>query len=134
MNIVNILRGMKETIGFIGLGLMGRPMAKNLVKAGYPVVVHNRSRASVDDLVSAGAVAATSPADVARQATRIITMVPDSPDVETVLDGPNGVFSAMQPGTIVIDMSSITPEMTRRLAERARALGGAMVDAPVSGG
>jgi 2-hydroxy-3-oxopropionate reductase len=125
---------MKETIGFIGLGLMGRPMAKNLLNAGYPVVVHSRSQAPVDDLVSAGAVAAASPVDVARQATRIITMVPDSPDVELVLDGPNGVFSGLQPGTIVIDMSSITPEVTRRLSDRARALGGAMLDAPVSGG
>jgi 2-hydroxy-3-oxopropionate reductase len=125
---------MKDTIGFIGLGLMGRPMAKNLLKAGYPVVAHNRSRGPVDDLVSAGATAASSPAEVARQATRIITMVPDSPDVELVLDGPDGVFSAMRPGTIVIDMSSITPETTRRLAERARALGGALMDAPVSGG
>ena len=125
---------MKDTIGFIGLGLMGRPMAKNLLKAGYPVVAHNRSRGPVDDLVSAGATAASSPAEVARQATRIITMVPDSPDVELVLDGPDGVFSAMQPGTIVIDMSSITPETTRRLAERARSLGGALMDAPVSGG
>jgi 2-hydroxy-3-oxopropionate reductase len=129
-----ILGAMKETIGFIGLGLMGRPMARNLLKAGYPVVVHSRSRPPVDDLVSAGAAAAASPVDVARQATRIITMVPDSPDVELVLDGPNGVFIGMQPGTIVIDMSSITPEVTRRLAERARALGGAMLDAPVSGG
>jgi 2-hydroxy-3-oxopropionate reductase len=125
---------MKDTIGFIGLGLMGRPMAKNLLKAGYPVVAHSRSRGPVDDVRSAGATVATSPADVARQARRIITMVPDSPDVELVLDGPDGVFSAMQPGTIVIDMSSITPETTRRLAERARALGGALMDAPVSGG
>jgi 2-hydroxy-3-oxopropionate reductase len=125
---------MSQTIGFIGLGLMGRPMAKNLLKAGYPVVAHSRSRGPVDDVVSAGATAATSPADVARQATRIITMVPDSPDVERVLDGPDGVFSAMQRGTIVIDMSSITPEMTRRLAERAKALGGSLLDAPVSGG
>ncbi len=125
---------MNQTIGFIGLGLMGRPMAKNLLKAGYPVIAHSRSRGPVDDVVSAGATAATSPADVARRATRVITMVPDSPDVELVLDGPDGVFSAMQPGTIVIDMSSITPEMTRRLAERARSLGGALLDAPVSGG
>jgi 2-hydroxy-3-oxopropionate reductase len=125
---------MKETIGFIGLGLMGRPMAKNLLKAGYPVVVHNRSRGPVDDLVAAGARAGASPADVARQATRIITMVPDSPDVERVLDGPDGVFTAMQAGTIVIDMSSIAPGVARRLASRARALGGAMLDAPVSGG
>jgi 2-hydroxy-3-oxopropionate reductase len=125
---------MSETIGFIGLGLMGLPMAKNLLKAGHPLVVHSRSRGPVDDAVGAGAQAATSPADVARRATRIITMVPDSPDVELVLDGPDGVFMAMQPGTIVIDMSSITPEMTRTLATRARALGGSLLDAPVSGG
>ena len=125
---------MKETIGFIGLGLMGRPMAKNLLKAGYPLVVHSRSQRPVDDLVAEGADRATTPADVARKAARIITMVPDSPDVERVLDGPDGVFSAMQPGTIVIDMSSIAPGTARRLAERAAALGGAMLDAPVSGG
>jgi 2-hydroxy-3-oxopropionate reductase len=125
---------MKETIGFIGLGLMGRPMASNLLKAGYPLVVTSRSRGPVNDLVAAGARAAESPADIARQATRIITMVPDSPDVELVLDGPDGVFSAMQPGTIVIDMSSIAPGVARRLADRARALGGSMLDAPVSGG
>jgi 2-hydroxy-3-oxopropionate reductase len=125
---------MKEAIGFIGLGLMGRPMAKNLLEAGYPLVVHSRSQEPVDDLVAAGAARAATPADVARQATRIVTMVPDSPDVERVLDGPDGVFSSMQPGTIVIDMSSIAPGTARRLAERAAALGGAMLDAPVSGG
>src|SRR4030095_1045832 len=123
-----------DTIGFIGLGLMGRPMAKNLLKAGYPVVVNSRSQGPVDDLVAAGARAAATPADVARQATRVITMVPDSPDVELVLDGANGVFSAMQKGTIVIDMSSIAPATAQRLAARARALGGGMLDAPVSGG
>jgi 2-hydroxy-3-oxopropionate reductase len=125
---------MSQTIGFIGLGLMGRPMAKNLLKAGYPVVVHSRSQGPVDDLVAAGATRADSPADVATRATRIVTMVPDSPDVEQVLEGPNGVFSAMQRGTIVIDCSSILPGVARRLAERAAELGGAMLDAPVSGG
>ena len=125
---------MNDTIGFIGLGLMGRPMAKNLLTAGYPLVVHSRSRGPVGDLVAAGARAADSPAAVARLATRIITMVPDSPDVEQVLDGPEGVFTALQPGTIVVDMSSIEPGVARRLAGRARALGGAMLDAPVSGG
>jgi 2-hydroxy-3-oxopropionate reductase len=125
---------MAETIGFIGLGLMGRPLAKNLLKPGYPVVAPSRSQAPVDDLVSAGATAAASPADVARQATRIVTMVPDSPDVEQVLDGDHGVFSAMQRGTIVIDCSSILPAVATRLAARAAALGGTMLDAPVSGG
>lgn len=125
---------MSETIGFIGLGLMGRPMAKNLLKAGYPVVAHNRSQGPVDDVVASGATRAGSPAEVARQATRIITMVPDSPDVEQVLEAANGVFSAMQRGTILIDCSSILPGVARRLAERAAALGGSMLDAPVSGG
>jgi 2-hydroxy-3-oxopropionate reductase len=125
---------MSETVGFIGLGLMGRPMAKNLLKAGYPLVVYSRSKGPVDDLVTAGAKRASSPADVARQATRIITMVPDSPEVEQVLDGSDGVFSAIQPGTIVIDMSSIAPGPARRLADRARTLGATMLDAPVSGG
>jgi 2-hydroxy-3-oxopropionate reductase len=123
-----------DTIGFIGLGLMGKPMAKNLLNAGYPLVVHSRSQGPVDDLVAVGARRAGSPADVARHATRIITMVPDSPDVEMVLDGPDGVFSAMQPATVIIDMSSIAPGVARRLAERAKALGGTMLDAPVSGG
>jgi 2-hydroxy-3-oxopropionate reductase len=123
-----------ETIGFIGLGLMGRPMAKNLLKAGYPVVVHSRSQGPVDDLVASGARRAASPADVAKQATRIVTMVPDSPDVEQVLEGPDGVFSAMQAGTILIDCSSILPGVAKRLAQRASALGGTMLDAPVSGG
>ncbi len=125
---------MPETIGFIGLGLMGRPMAENLLAAGYPVVVNNRSPGPVDALVAAGATAAATPADVARRATRIITMVPDSADVELVLDGPDGVFRALQPGTIVIDMSSIAPGVARRLAARAASLGASMLDAPVSGG
>ena len=125
---------MPETIGFIGLGLMGKPMAANLLKAGYPVVVHSRSQGPVDELVARGARKGTSPADVARQATRVITMVPDSPDVERVLDGPDGVFRGLQPGTIVIDMSSIAPGVARRLAEKAASLGAAMLDAPVSGG
>jgi 2-hydroxy-3-oxopropionate reductase len=125
---------MPETIGFIGLGVMGRPMAMNLLKAGYPLVVQSRSQAPVDALVAAGARAAASPAEVARQATRIVTMLPDSPDVEKVLDGPDGVFSALQPGTIIVDTSSIAPAIARKLAARAKELGGAMLDAPVSGG
>ena len=125
---------MTERIGFIGLGLMGRPMAKNLLKAGYAVVAHSRSAGPVDDVVNAGAERAGSPADVARRATRIITMVPDSPDVEQVLEGPDGVFSALQPGTILIDMSTIAPSVARRLASKAETLGATMLDAPVSGG
>jgi 2-hydroxy-3-oxopropionate reductase len=123
-----------HTIGFIGLGVMGRPMAKNLLARGFPLVVHSRSAGPVEELVGAGAKRAASPADVAEAATRIITMLPDSPDVERVLAGERGVFSAIQPGTIVIDTSTIAPAVARRLAERARALGAIMLDAPVSGG
>ena len=125
---------MSDTVGFIGLGLMGKPMATNLLRRGFNLVVNSRSPAPVDALVAAGAERATTPADVARKATRIVTMVPDSPDVERVLEGPDGVFSAMQRGTILIDCSSIAPAVARRLAARARELGASMLDAPVSGG
>ena len=125
---------MHETVGFIGLGVMGRPMARHILSKGHRVVVHNRSRSAVDELVQGGAVAAATPADVARQATIVITMVPDTPDVELVLEGPHGVLGALQPGTVVIDMSSISPVVTRQLAARVKACGGDMLDAPVSGG
>jgi 2-hydroxy-3-oxopropionate reductase len=125
---------MPETVGFIGLGLMGKPMARNLLAKGFPLVVHSRSPGPVDEIVAAGAVRAGSPADVAARATRIITMLPDSPDVALVLEGPRGVFSAMQRGTILIDTSSINPSEARRLAARAAEMGAAMLDAPVSGG
>src|SRR4030095_8917464 len=125
---------MPETIGFIGLGLMGRPMATNLVKAGYSLVAPSRGAQPVDALVALGARRAESPADVARQVTRVITMVPDSPDVEQVLEGDNGVFSTLQRGTIIIDNSSIAPGVARRLAAKAKSLGAQMLDAPVSGG
>lgn len=125
---------MQPTLGFIGLGLMGRPMAKNLLKAGFPLIVHSRSAPPVDDLVAHGAQRASSPADLARQVTRIITMVPDSPDVERILGGEQGVFSAIQPGTIIIDCSSIAPTAARNLAEQAQAHGARLLDAPVSGG
>jgi 2-hydroxy-3-oxopropionate reductase len=125
---------MPDTVGFIGLGLMGKPMARNLLKRGFPLVVHSRSPAPVEELAAAGATRAASPADVARLATRIITMLPDSPDVEQVLEGPQGIFSAVRAGTILIDSSSISPAVARRLAEAARERGAVMLDAPVSGG
>lgn len=125
---------MTHTVGFIGLGVMGRPMARNLLKQGFPLVVHSRSRGPVDDLVSAGAAAAATPADVARRATRIVTMLPDGPDVVRVLEGPDGVLPAVQPGTILIDCSSIAPAVARQLASRAAERGAPMIDAPVSGG
>jgi 2-hydroxy-3-oxopropionate reductase len=128
------MSGAGVPVGFIGLGLMGKPMAHNLLKKGFTVVVHNRSRGAVDELVAAGAAAAGSPAQVAQRTTRVITMLPDSPDVEKVLLGPDGVFRALQSGTIVIDCSSIAPSAARRLASRATELGASMIDAPVSGG
>jgi 2-hydroxy-3-oxopropionate reductase len=123
-----------QTIGFIGLGVMGKPMAKNLLKAGYPLVVHSRSRGPVDEVVGAGARAADSPAAVARDAEVVITMVPDTVDVEQVIGGPDGVLTTLQHDAIVIDMSSISPVATRRLSAAVSARGGWMLDAPVSGG
>jgi 2-hydroxy-3-oxopropionate reductase len=125
---------MSAPIGFIGLGLMGKPMALNLRKKGFEVIVHNRSRPSVDALVAAGARAVGSPAEVARSARVIMTMLPDGPDVENVLEGGNGIFSAIQQGTVIVDSSTIAPAIARRLAMRAKELGGSMLDAPVSGG
>lgn len=109
-------------------------MARNLLKKGFPLVVHSRSRPPVDELVAAGAQAAATPADVARRATRIITMLPDGPDVAAVLEAPNGVFSTIQPNTVLIDTSSIAPAVARHLAARAAERGARMLDAPVSGG
>ena len=125
---------MAEQIGFIGLGVMGRPMAKHLVAKGHRVVVHSRSRAPVDDLVAAGATAASSSAEVARQSAIVITMLPDTSDVELALTGPDGVIAGLQRNAVVIDMSSISPVATRRLASLVAAGGGTMLDAPVSGG
>ncbi len=125
---------MPTQIGFIGLGLMGRPMAQHLVAKGHDLVVLNRSRPAVDALVAAGAQAGTSPADVARRSDIVITMLPDTPDVERVIGGEDGVLAGLKPGSIVIDMSSIAPVATRRLAERVAGARGTMLDAPVSGG
>lgn len=123
-----------ETVGFIGLGVMGRPMAKHIVDGGFPVIVHNRSRGAVDALVGAGATAADTPAAVAAKATIVITMVPDTPDVEQVIAGEQGVLSTLKSGSVVIDMSSISPVATKRLADAVHAKGSEMLDAPVSGG
>jgi 2-hydroxy-3-oxopropionate reductase len=113
---------------------MGKPMALNLRKKGFEVIVHNRSRPAVDALVAAGARSVGSPAEVARSARVIMTMLPDGPDVEKVLEGGDGIFGAMQPGTVIVDSSTIAPAIARRLAMRAKELGGSMLDAPVSGG
>ncbi len=125
---------MAQTIGFIGLGIMGRPMARNLIKAGYPLVVHNRSRAPVDDLSAAGARAATSPKAVAEQVDVLITMLPNSSDVEAVALGPDGIVGGVRAGLIYADMSTISPLVSQKIGKVLGARGVQMVDAPVSGG
>lgn len=122
------------TLGFVGLGIMGEPMARNLVEAGYTVQVHNRSRAAVERLADQGAVAAGSPAEAARGAHAVITVLPDAPDVEQVLLSASGVVEGLDPGGVVIDMSTISPVAARRLAASLDERGLRMLDAPVSGG
>jgi 2-hydroxy-3-oxopropionate reductase len=122
------------TIGFIGLGIMGKPMARNLLKAGYQLVVHSRSRPPVDELAKEGAQTAGNSEEVAARADVLITMLPDSPDVELVYTGERGVFAGAKPGTLLLDMSSISPVVTRKLTQDAEKRGFDMIDAPVSGG
>jgi 2-hydroxy-3-oxopropionate reductase len=122
------------TIGFIGLGVMGRPMAEHLVRAGHEVTVHNRSQDPVRALVEAGAKAAASAAEAAEGADVVITMVPDSPDVEAVVLGEQGVLETAGEGLLLIDMSTIRPDTARTVGEAAAARGVRFLDAPVSGG
>jgi 2-hydroxy-3-oxopropionate reductase len=121
-------------IGFIGLGIMGKPMAKNLLKAGYSLVVYDVVAAPVAELVAAGATAGTSPKDVASTCELIITMLPNSPHVKTAVLGAGGVIEGARPGSIVIDMSSIAPAASRELAAALAHKSIEMLDAPVSGG
>ncbi|MBK9211247.1 MAG: NAD-binding protein [Anaerolineales bacterium] len=121
-------------VGYIGLGLMGKSIARNILKAGYPVVVHNRSRAAVDELVAEGAIAASSPAVVAAQVDIIFTNLPDSPDVEKVVLGERGIIEGAHDGLIVIDNSTIKPATARLIAEKLAMKGIYSLDAPVSGG
>lgn len=121
-------------IGFIGLGIMGKPMSKNLIKAGYELVVCNRSQASVQELVGLGAVAAKNAAEVAKQCQVIITMLPNSPQVREVCLGENGIIETASEGTIVIDMSSIDPVETKAIGAELSKKNIDMMDAPVSGG
>lgn len=125
---------MSDRVGFIGLGLMGKPMALNLLKKGFAVTAHSRSQAPVDVVVAAGATRASSPAEVASKSDVVITIVPDAPDVRQVLEGPGGVFETIAPGSVLIDMSTIAPAAAREFAARAEARGVSMLDAPVSGG
>jgi 2-hydroxy-3-oxopropionate reductase len=125
---------MAQTIGFIGLGIMGRPMARNLLKAGHSLIVHSRSRGPVDEIVKAGAKAAGSPKEVAAQSDVLITMLPNSPDVEQVALGPNGIIEGARRGLVFVDMSTISPIVSKKVGEALAAKGVAMLDAPVSGG
>lgn len=124
----------KPTLGFIGLGLMGKPMASNLLKAGYDLVVHNRSRQVVRELVGKGAKEAFSPREVASQVEIIFTNLPDSPDVELVAFGEDGILSGAREGLIYVDHSTIKPSLARRIDQEFRAVGAFALDAPVSGG
>src|SRR5258706_14968358 len=121
-------------IGFIGLGIMGRPMAKNLLKAGHKLIVHDVVAASVDEIVAAGAAKGASSKDVAARSNIIITMLPDGPDVETAVLGPGGVLEGTKPGSIVVDMSSISPMVSQKVGAACAAKGIGFLDAPVSGG
>jgi 3-hydroxyisobutyrate dehydrogenase len=124
----------RPRIGFIGLGIMGRPMCANLLKAGYSLTVWNRSRPGIDEVTGYGAAAGDSPADVAARSDVTITMVTDSPDVEQVVLGPDGVLQGARAGSTVIDMTTMSPAVTRRIAAALEENGVEMLDAPVSGG
>lgn len=125
---------MSERIGFVGLGTMGGGMARNLLAKGHALTVWNRSLERLSPLLAAGATAAPSPADLAARCDLVMVCVSDTPDVEQVALGPDGVLEALSPGSLVIDHSSISPRATRRLAEAAAAKGVHWLDAPVSGG
>ena len=121
-------------IGFIGLGIMGKPMAKNLLKAGYQLVVYDINTAAIKELTDSGAVEGSHPSDVASRSEVIITMLPNSPEVKEVVLGENGIIKGVKSGSVFIDMSSIAPLVSREVSEQLRQKGVVMLDAPVSGG
>lgn len=121
-------------LGFIGLGIMGKPMSKNLLKAGYELTVFDMNTAAVDEVVAAGAKKAASSKEVAENSDVIITMVPNSPQVKEVVMGANGVLEGMKKGAILVDMSSINPIASQEICAEVEKNGGFMIDAPVSGG
>jgi 2-hydroxy-3-oxopropionate reductase len=123
-----------ERIGFIGLGIMGQPMARNLLRAGFPLTVYTRDRRKIEAFVEQGANGANSPREVAERSTVVITMLPDSPEVEEVALGPNGVIEGIQSGSLFIDMSTIDPSVALKLHAAFAERGVEALDAPVSGG
>ena len=123
-----------EKIGFIGLGIMGKPMALNLIKAGFELVVFNRTSSKMDELINAGAIGVKSPKEVAENSDIIITIVSDTPDVENVILGEHGVIHGVKEGSVVIDMSTISPAVTKEIAVKLKEENVEMLDAPVSGG
>ena len=123
-----------ETIGFVGLGVMGRPMVRNLIKAGYKVIAYDLNAQAVREAVQSGATAGASVRDIAGTVSRLITMLPDSPDVRAVILGPGGAIETLKPGATVVDMSTISPQVTREIAEALAQRGVTFFDAPVSGG
>jgi len=125
---------MAEKVGFIGLGIMGKPMARNLMEAGYELTVHNRSPEKAEELGEEGANVAATPREVAEKSDVIITMLPDSPQVREVVAGEDGVLEGVKEGSLVVDMSTISPVVTEELAEAVKEKGASMLDAPVSGG
>jgi len=122
------------TVGYIGLGLMGKSIARNILKAGFPLIIHNRSRAAIDELAAEGAQTASSPAEVAARVDVVFTNLPDTPDVEKVVLGENGIASGAHPGLIWVDNSTIKPAAARSLAAKLAGQGVLALDAPVSGG
>lgn len=125
---------MAEKVGFVGLGIMGRPMAKNLIEAGHELVLYNRTKEKAEELAGEGAAVAGSPREVAESSDIVVTMLPDSPDVAAVVAGEDGVLEGVREGALIVDMSTISPVVARDLAEKARERGVSMLDAPVSGG
>lgn len=124
----------KEKIGFVGTGIMGKPMALNLLKAGYRLTIHNRTRTKAEQLLTEGAAWAANPADVANRSDVVITCVTDTPDVRGVLLGKSGVIAAARPGLICIDMSTISPAATKEMGQILEGKGVTLIDAPISGG
>src|SRR5919202_3067020 len=125
---------MAEKVGFIGLGIMGKPMARNLLEAGYDLLLYHRTREKAEELASEGAEVAADPSEVGQKCGVVITMLPDSPDVREVVAGESGLLEGIEEGALLVDMSTISPVVTEELTEKLEERGASMLDAPVSGG